>query len=291
MSNKNTDIRFKRSISDYAKLIKQNLLFGEPFLIDQTKGPVSKICNAYLSLGRKPYGDETASDVTIENSPIIKGLSKYNADRMVFFKDDSAGNITTIVTEDGREIPSGAISATAKTEPNPGDTTKYHILCQPDNSNNIVKFTFEDAGIFFDGKGVMHGAAWNDYAELRKAYLTAEPGMVVCDTEDGLCESRERLQPCPHVVSDTYGQIIGKVDEDKLPIAIAGRVLVYVNEDKDNINIGDCLCADVNGKASIMTRQEIINYPDRILGTVCEIPKDEKWNDVEIDGRIWINIK
>jgi hypothetical protein len=40
-----------------------------------------------------------------------------------------------------------------------------------------------------------------------------------------------------------------------------------------------------------MTRDEISKYPDRIVGTVSEIPNYEEWNEQKINGRIWIKVK
>ena len=42
-----------------------------------------------------------------------------------------------------------------------------------------------------------------------------------------------------------------------------------------------------------MTREEIKNYPDRIIGTVSEFPSYETWGDdnVSTAGRIWIKVK
>ena len=40
-----------------------------------------------------------------------------------------------------------------------------------------------------------------------------------------------------------------------------------------------------------MTREEIKEYPDRIVGIVSEIPTYEKWNNVYTKNRIWIKIR
>jgi len=42
-----------------------------------------------------------------------------------------------------------------------------------------------------------------------------------------------------------------------------------------------------------MMREEIIEFPDRIVGVVSEIPTYETWGtgNVKVDGRIWIKIK
>jgi hypothetical protein len=41
-----------------------------------------------------------------------------------------------------------------------------------------------------------------------------------------------------------------------------------------------------------MTREEIRNYPERIIGTVSAIPSYEYWgeNNVPVNGRIWIKV-
>ena len=42
-----------------------------------------------------------------------------------------------------------------------------------------------------------------------------------------------------------------------------------------------------------MTREEIKEYPERIIGTVSAIPNYEVWgeNQIHVNGRIWIRIK
>ena len=82
--------------------------------------------------------------------------------------------------------------------------------------------------------------------------------------------------------------VIGNRDKTYKPIAVSGRVLVKVNCE---IKVGDVLCADKDGFATKMTRTEIANYPDRILGIVSEVPTYKVWNDIEINNRVWITIK
>jgi hypothetical protein len=47
-----------------------------------------------------------------------------------------------------------------------------------------------------------------------------------------------------------------------------------------------------------MTREEVIQWPDRIVGTVSCVPEYEYWKDenesrapVKVDGRIWIKVR
>lgn len=137
------------------------------------------------------------------------------------------------------------------------------------------------------------GAVWNDYAEYRKAE-SIEPGRVVVESADGEMKlSTERLQPGAEIISDTFGFAIGETDEYKTPIAATGRVLAYPNEDRYSYPLGCAVCSGPNGTVSQMTREEIREYPERIIGTVSEIPEYKNWGtgNVEVDGRIWIRIK
>lgn len=141
---------------------------------------------------------------------------------------------------------------------------------------------------------VLYGAAWNDYAEYREVNETIEPGRVVVETGKGdLVLATERLQPGAEVISDTYGFCIGETAKSKTPIAVTGRVLVYTLEDRNSFAAGDPVCAGPNGTVSRMTRDEVREYPDRIIGTVSEIPSYDTWGagNVKINNRIWIRIK
>ena len=139
--------------------------------------------------------------------------------------------------------------------------------------------------------GVLMGAAWNDYAEYRKFEGDEpQPGRVVCETgHDTVALSQERLQAAPAVVSDTYGFIIGEKDET-VPVSIGGKVLVYGNEDVNSYSVGDAFCSGPNGTVSKMSRQEIVNYPDRILGYFVGIPTEQNFNGVLVNGRFWIRV-
>lgn len=142
-------------------------------------------------------------------------------------------------------------------------------------------------------EGVLMGAAWNDYAEFRESNDDCA-GRVVCECGNGqLVRSERRLQPGAEVISDTYGFAIGKTLQCKTPIAVSGRVLAYPNEPISEYMPGDAVCSGPNGTVSKMTREEIREYPERIIGTVSEIPNYEVWGNhqIKVNGRIWIRIK
>ena len=142
-------------------------------------------------------------------------------------------------------------------------------------------------------EGKVFGAVWNDFAEFRKSNET-EAGRVICENGDGsLSRSWRRLQPGACVISDTYGFAIGETDDCKTPVAVAGRVLAYPYEDWWTFEPGQPVCAGPNGTVSMMSRREVRKYPDRIIGTVSELPIYEKWgkHNTVVNGRIWIKVK
>lgn len=142
-------------------------------------------------------------------------------------------------------------------------------------------------------------AVWNDYAECRKSD-SQEPGYVMFEKgDDSLSKTIERLQHFAGIVSDTWGFSQGETADAKTNIAVAGRVLAYPYRDRNEYKPGDCVCAAPGGKVDIMTREEIAQYPDRIVGTVSCVPEYETWgggeladrDPVKVNGRIWIKVK
>lgn len=178
--------------------------------------------------------------------------------------------------------------------------TNYYILGATGTGNQSVyralnsSGTANTTGVYFNGvTGVLFGAAWNDYAEFRQSN-ELEAGRVVCETGKGdLILSTERLQPGAEIISDTFGFAIGETNKCKTPVAASGRVLAYTFEDRYEFKAGDAVCAAPGGTVSKMTRDEIINYPDRIIGTVSEIPEYDTWgqNNIKVNNRIWIRIR
>lgn len=140
----------------------------------------------------------------------------------------------------------------------------------------------------------VYGAVWNDYAEYRQTKKHIQPGYCVIETGKGdLIKSSKRLQPGANIVSDTFGFAIGETEQTKTPLAVSGRVLAYPYEDRNSYQAGDPVCSGPNGTISKMTREEVREYPDRIIGTVSEIPDYEIWGtgNVKVNNRIWIKVK
>ena len=136
-------------------------------------------------------------------------------------------------------------------------------------------------------------AVFNDYAECRTT-IDLEAGRVVIDKDDGsLVCSEERLIPGAQIISDTFGHSMGYDEEHQTHLAVAGRVLAYPYQPRENYHAGMAVCSAPEGTVDIMTREEIKEYPDCIIGIVSEIPNYERWgtDQVEVNGRIWIKVR
>lgn len=278
MTITNTDIQLKRSQSQYSDVLNEPMKYGESAFL-KSDGQLSY--NDILALGNKH--DNIEEDI-LENSTFFEGHK--NPDLIgngVYFNSDRE-----IVDKEGNYVKAHQLSQSYKTPSQ--DNIKYWLVTCDEEGNVICHV--EDGnlqnGIYISSNGVLHGGAWNDYAETRICN-SGDVGDVVCEQGDGtVALSTEKLQPLPYVISDTYGFLIGYEGNKYKPMAVSGRVLVKVN---CSVKVGDVLCADKNGFATVMTRAEVANYPDRILGIVSEIPTYETWNDIEINNRVWITIK
>ena len=223
--------------------------------------------------------------------PVI-GKTKSNS--WIIMSHNGAFNMSTA------PLASGAASVvTAKTQNGSwgigtlfGDNSLYFVYGTDANYNANSNETVHNVRI--SNAGGVYGAVWNDYAEFRVTAEQVTSGQVVySDNRGELHKTTERLQAFEGVVSDTFGFAIGETDKAKTPLAVAGRVLVYPDEDRYAFHAGDAVCAGKFGTVSKMTREEIIAYPDRIVGIVSEIPEYETWGsgNVPVYNRIWIRVK
>jgi hypothetical protein len=293
MSN-STKITIKRSTLEGLEIsADKELYFGEPLIIDTDQ-------DDYLVIG----ASGTNGSTSIVDSIFFRGLTLDQANHQVTYiwNSNSPGyeieeDIGVLTTLNDSELGNAGTYLKVKRVSTDDITNlsdlseddaakKYYILCQDIKTGRLKKFMLggedSDIGIYIDGKGIMHGAAWNDYAENRHFKGTEDideiAGHVVCEDGKGnLVLSTERLQPCSYVVSDTYGMTIG---EGNVHVAVAGKALVCVD---DHVDLGDCITAGENGIGAKMSRPEIINYPDRILGVVVEVPENN-------EGKVWVKI-
>ena len=256
-----------------------------------TASIASDILYAYKQLGTtdKPVPQAYITNLGSSDKPVetayIKNLSLTGNDSGI---SSSGAIIITNTTEAQRKNP---LVAEGNATNSPNYTT--------DNISNLsyLAGSIKTLGGISAAKHIMgkklFGAVFNDYAEYRQTD-SAAPGRCVTEVGDGnMILSIKRLQPGANIVSDTFGFAIGETTFAQTPIAVCGRVLAYPFEDKEIYEPGDAVCSGPNGTISKMTREEIKEWPDRIVGYVSEIPTYEYWGSdkVEVNGRIWIKIK
>lgn len=249
-----------------------------------------------LALGkaktRKVYGDEFPQAIKItlkelltgqDDGKELNGLTSNNILQSSFDSGNDQFVYAPYKTQDegikitGGNIPFFFIDDLTQSAP------KNYVISETSDTNEALGLL----GAFRAYK--VHAAVFNDYAELRESD-ELEPGRCVIENGKGqLHRSAERLAAGANIVSDTYGMLIGA---GSTPIAVCGRVLVYPAEERCSYTAGDAVCAAPNGTVSKMTRDEIKEYPDRIVGYVSEIPQYETWgsDNVQVNGRIWIKV-
>ena len=224
----------------------------------------------------------------------------------------SGGTLTGKLTIDGVGISDGsddAVGLTVQTAStgNAGAITGIQMRRTDLNRSIVMGVNDTKEGIWSvdqsawiiyataDGKArtdmALYGAVWNDYAEFRNCSNGEAGHCVVENGDDTMSLSTKRLQ-YGGIISDTFGFVIGDQKNGK-PIAVSGRVLAYTDKDRKNFKPGDAVCSGPNGSVSKMTRKEIKEYPEKILGIVSSVPTYEFWGpkQIPVDGRIWIKVR
>ena len=187
---------------------------------------------------------------------------------------------------------------------NSTNNATYPLLFSSTNTSSIVTRT---AAVFFNNNikvnpstgelwaTKVYNAVFNDYAEYRKSKLKVAAGKIVCEV------GNDEVRPCTNkrnksklfVVTDTYGSIMGN-SENSVPVALAGRVLVHV-ENKDKLKVGDYIGCNKNAIGRKISKIEALLHPERVVGTVSSIPDYEYWGNkpfqVKVNGRVWVNVR
>lgn len=211
------------------------------------------------------------------------------ANSVLTLKNAAGGTLSTVTISTADTLQ--AITAN-------GATTSYAIditntTASSSTTTGALKVT---GGIGAQGEiwgNKVHSAVWNDYAEYRECNGYISPGDVVTELGDGTLElSYKRLLPASWVVSDTFGFVTGETEKAQTPVATCGRVLVKMLENRKDCKVGDCVCSAAGGHASLMSREEIYNYPEAIIGIICSVPTEDVCEyGVPINNRVWIKVK
>lgn len=244
----------------------------------------------------------TDTDTNTWRPVAVNGTTKLSADGGTTM-DLVAGDNMTVTHSSGGHITFAAdLSSCAKksgSQSISGVTSFTNTTASTSTSTGAVKISggLGVAKNIYGNK--VYNAVWNDYAEFRRG-CTEKGGYCVVECPDGVMrKSHKRLQPGARLTSDTYGSCMGYSSEARTPVAVAGRVLAYPCGDRGKFSLGAAVCSGPDGTVSVMSRREIRKYPERIVGTVSEIPDYEEWNagteehpeTVKVDGRIWIYVR
>ena len=270
----------------------------------------------YNSTGYLPLtGGTVTGDVTIKKATTIvnnhpatlqfqvnqtdNNLTSTASIKVYDDHDANAYGTTMVIQSSGAMIiGSGEAPNSCYTNDLIGKETEQTYIVSDGNIyfyTNCNTYANKKSSVYIDTAGKLYGAVWNDYAEYRelKEDIEIPYGHIVIENgDDTLSLSTKRLQGGGNVCSDTFGFAIGKTEKAKMPIAVSGRALVYTYEDRNSYEPGDAVCTGPEGTVSKMTREEIKEYPDRIIGYVSAIPSYDIWgeNNVKVNGRIWIKV-
>lgn len=238
--------------------------------------------------GALTLSGSSATDWTATFTGKIIGTSSYSYGDTLPTGTQTAGRIFFQTATTEYELPSGGSSG--------------QLLVKTGSAQTAVAWSNTVSSLTVNGivsANQVKNAVWNDYAECRQSN-EVEPGRVITETYNGNMElATQRLMPACKVISDTYGSLMGKSQTAQTPIAVAGRVLVYPYKEREVYHLGDAVCSAPDGTVDIMSREEIRDYPERIIGTVSEIPSYETWyagskelpTEISVNGRIWIYVR
>ena len=203
-----------------------------------------------------------------------------------------AGAAGQFLKSNGTSAPSWADS-TIKV----ATTTSTYYLLGYTSTSGSPSTIYCQSSVYVNSSGYLYAnrvynAVWNDYAEYRQTN-DIDYGRVYQENNNGIMtKTQARLIPGCSIASDTFGSAMGQTEKAKTAMAVSGRVLVYTYKAREDYQAGMAVCSAPDGTVDIMTREEIMMYPDCIIGYVSEIPDYEEWGTghIKINGRIWIKI-
>lgn len=250
---------------------------------------------AKLASANSFAASNTFNSTTTFKGNIILNSTLYGAS----LPKSTTGGQLYFMEDNSPSLPSGGATNQILVSDASGNAKWHSVAKSTDTSKRYLVNTGSASGLdyvesVYTQDNVLFGAAWNDYAEFRAQKEIIEPGYCVASNDNGqVYKTTEKYQACDGIVSDTYGFAIGETKESNTPLAVAGRVLAYFEGNREDYHAGDTVCAGPNGKICKMTREEIHEWPDRIIGIVSEIPQYETWgeNNIKVNNRIWIKIK
>jgi hypothetical protein len=138
----------------------------------------------------------------------------------------------------------------------------------------------------------VYNAVFNDYADFQPLTGKLEYGKCYVQGKEGLEISTTKGQKgVMGIATDTFGMSVG-IEEGKpqVPIAVSGWVLAYVDGEYE---AGTPLTCTEDGYLTEMTREDVREYPERIVAVYARPETTELWSsfNIAVDGRHWVKVK
>lgn len=139
----------------------------------------------------------------------------------------------------------------------------------------------------------IYNAIYNDIVDFHDLNDELLSGKCYYDTPNGakICNRRCK-KGIIGMASDTYGFALGSPHKSKVPIAIGGWVLAFVDKKYET---GTVLTNDKKGNLTKMKWWEKLFHPERIAGIYHKKEENEFWgpkeNNIKVNGRHWIKVK
>jgi len=126
----------------------------------------------------------------------------------------------------------------------------------------------------------VYNAVYNDYAECFDtciSYVNSKNRIVELKDNVATIASPESIAIIG-IVSDSYGYILNGTEEDiisgyKIPIAMAGTVMVDAETLIKDTDMNCFVCAGVDGKARVIPKGEAYMYEGKIVGKIIALDK------------------
>jgi hypothetical protein len=141
--------------------------------------------------------------------------------------------------------------------------------------------------------GKVYNTIYNDVADFFELEneIDIEYGKVYVYEDNG--NVRKSKEYCEMgilgIATDTYGFGVGhKSNKKQIPISVAGYVLAFVDKPYPS---GTPLTSILDGQLTEMKREDVMKYPERIIGTFIKIEPKEEWNEILVNGRCWVKVK
>lgn len=238
--------------------ITGNLTVNESLKVNN----ISALSN-YLTIGNDltVNGGLTVNNNLVTNGGLsVSGSSTINGSLTVSNDLTINGNITT----------AGNLKITGSTKVG---GSFYSGTTSP---SNTTRLNYD--GYFYATR--VYNAVYNDYAECFDtciSYVNSKNRIVELKDNVATIASPESTAIIG-IVSDSYGYILNGTEEDiisgyKLPIAMAGTVMVDAETLIKDTDMNCFVCAGVEGKARVIPKGEAYMYEGKIVGKIIALDK------------------